>query len=150
MIPSPVSRRFLIVAEANDSSLVVLRQTEAKEINHKADWQVKPRYTRIPSLAGIRLGEMSRNIGAYRVLYSARARWTFATAMPPSPTAAAQRLTEPERTSPAANTPGWLVSSGPGARFIFCQAEDCAHFCAGEDEAFVVALDLGGEPAGAR
>ena len=28
--PSPVSRRFLIVAEANDSSLVVLRQTEAK------------------------------------------------------------------------------------------------------------------------
>jgi hypothetical protein len=70
--------------------------------------------------------------------------------MPPSPTAAAQRLTEPERTSPAANTPGRLVSSGPGARFILCQAEKLRHFCAGEDEAFVVALDLGGEPAGAR
>jgi hypothetical protein len=28
---SPVSRRFLIVTRANDSSLVVLRQTEAKE-----------------------------------------------------------------------------------------------------------------------
>src|SRR5947207_15867657 len=46
--------------------------------------------------------------------------------MPPSPTAAAHRLTEPERTSPAANTPGRLVSIGPGARFILCQAEDCA------------------------
>src|SRR5437867_12844745 len=46
--------------------------------------------------------------------------------MPPSPTAAAQRLTESERTSPAANTPGRLVSIGPGARLILCQAEDCA------------------------
>src|SRR5438094_9463498 len=58
----------------------------------------------------------------------ARLMWTPATAMPPSPTAAAQRLTESERTSPAANTPGRLVSSGPGARFILCQAEDCATF----------------------
>jgi hypothetical protein len=32
--------------------------------------------------------------------------------MPPSPTAAAQRFTEPERTSPAAKMPGQLVSSG--------------------------------------
>jgi len=38
--------------------------------------------------------------------------------MPPSPTAAAQRLTEPERTSPAAKMPGRLVSSGVGGRFI--------------------------------
>jgi hypothetical protein len=30
--------------------------------------------------------------------------------MPPSPAAAAQRLTEPERTPPAAKTPGQLVS----------------------------------------
>src|ERR1044071_1948411 len=48
--------------------------------------------------------------------------------MPPSPTAAAQRLTEPERTSPAANTPGRLVSIAPGARSIFCHAEDCDTF----------------------
>src|SRR5881398_3256910 len=34
--------------------------------------------------------------------------------MPPSPTAAAQRLTEPERTSPAAKIPGRLVSGGLG------------------------------------
>src|SRR5205085_12664474 len=42
--------------------------------------------------------------------------WTSATAVPPSPTAAAQRFTEPERTSPAAKIPGRLVSSGPGER----------------------------------
>ena len=40
--------------------------------------------------------------------------WTPATAIPPSPTAAAHRFTEPERTSPAAKIPGKLVSSGPG------------------------------------
>ena len=34
----------------------------------------------------------------------------------PSPTAAATRLTDRQRTSPAANTPGMLVSSGSGAR----------------------------------
>src|SRR6516165_9616556 len=43
---------------------------------------------------------------------------TSATAMPPSPTAAAQRFTEPERTSPAAKIPGRLVSSGPGKRLM--------------------------------
>src|SRR5437870_13328968 len=37
--------------------------------------------------------------------------WTNCTAIAPSPTAVAQRLVEPERTSPAANTPGRLVSS---------------------------------------
>ena len=36
--------------------------------------------------------------------------------MLPSPTPAEQRLTEPSRTSPAANTPGWLVSSRNGSR----------------------------------
>src|SRR5262249_15164280 len=36
---------------------------------------------------------------------------TKRTAMEPSPTAAAARLTEPLRTSPTANTPGALVSS---------------------------------------
>src|SRR5207245_11504025 len=45
-----------------------------------------------------------------------RASCTPAIAMPPSPTAAAQRFTEPERTSPAAKIPGRLVSTGPGAR----------------------------------
>src|SRR5437899_12713986 len=38
------------------------------------------------------------------------------TAIDPSPTAEATRLTEPERTSPAANTPGRLVSSRNGCR----------------------------------
>ena len=36
--------------------------------------------------------------------------------MDPSPTADATRFTEPCRTSPAANTPGMLVSSGERAR----------------------------------
>src|SRR5437588_4508340 len=39
---------------------------------------------------------------------------TPAMAMLPSPTAAAQRLTEPERTSPTAKMPGRLVSSATG------------------------------------
>src|SRR4051794_5607548 len=47
------------------------------------------------------------------------------TAMAPSPTADATRLTEPERTSPAANTPGWLVSSMNGWRGPF-HLPDCA------------------------
>src|SRR3954464_416345 len=44
---------------------------------------------------------------------------TPAMAMLPSPTAAAQRLTEPERTSPTAKTPGRLVSSAAGDRLPF-------------------------------
>src|SRR5258708_1141102 len=42
--------------------------------------------------------------------------------MPPSPTAAAQRFTEPERTSPAAKMPGRLVSKAPGGRLAPFQA----------------------------
>src|SRR5437016_9754482 len=41
---------------------------------------------------------------------------TPAMAMLPSPTAAAQRFTEPERTSPTAKIPGRLVSSATGGR----------------------------------
>src|SRR5216110_905788 len=48
--------------------------------------------------------------------FSFNASCTPAMAMLPSPTAAAQRLTEPERTSPTAKTPGKLVSSATGAR----------------------------------
>src|SRR5215471_13313797 len=44
--------------------------------------------------------------------------WIPAMAIPPSPTAAAQRLTDPERTSPAAKIPGRLVSSGAGRRLF--------------------------------
>src|SRR6516164_6054840 len=43
---------------------------------------------------------------------SARKACSSATTCAPSPTAAATRLAEPERTSPIANTPGRLVSSG--------------------------------------
>src|SRR3954451_20342970 len=47
---------------------------------------------------------------------------TPAMAMLPSPTAAAQRLTEPERTSPTAKTPGRLVSSATGGRVACFQS----------------------------
>src|SRR5207244_7453205 len=53
------------------------------------------------------------NTYGYRSL---RYSWTSMTAIDPSPTAEATRLAEPERTSPAANTPGWLVSSSNGGR----------------------------------
>jgi len=42
---------------------------------------------------------------------SAKYWWTTAIAMLPSPTPAAHRLIDPWRTSPAASTPGMLVSS---------------------------------------
>src|SRR6266853_2040106 len=48
----------------------------------------------------------------------ARLMWIPATAIPPSTTAAAQRFTDPERTSPAAKIPGRLVSSGAGRRLL--------------------------------
>ena len=66
--------------------------------------------------------------------------WTNWTAIAPSPTAVAQRLVEPERTSPAANTPGTSVSSRLSV--FGCRA--------GEDEAVVVAADGVVEPLGAR
>src|SRR5437899_13010981 len=47
---------------------------------------------------------------------SFRYSWTNWTAIAPSPTAEATRLTDPERTSPAANTPVRLVSSRNGGR----------------------------------
>ena len=45
---------------------------------------------------------------------------TARTAADPSPTAAATRFVEPERTSPTANRPGWLVSKGSGDRPRAC------------------------------
>src|SRR5205085_9226188 len=56
----------------------------------------------------------------------ARLAWTPATAIPPSPTAAAQRFTDPDRTSPAAKIPGRLVSSGAGRRLFARHAGDSA------------------------
>jgi len=52
--------------------------------------------------------------GDLPLLTVAMRSWILATAIPPSPTAAAQRFTDPERTSPAAKIPGALVSSGVG------------------------------------
>src|SRR5215207_2386052 len=82
---------------------------------------------------------------------SRRYSWTSRMAVAPSPTAAATRLTEPWRMSPAANTPGRLVSSSSGGRFggqsggWFAVAE---HATAGQQESAVVPLDGGGQPVG--
>ena len=43
---------------------------------------------------------------------TAKSSWTKRTTIAPSPTAVAQRLTDPARTSPAAKTPGTLVGGG--------------------------------------
>src|ERR1700685_1248027 len=60
------------------------------------------------------LVEVCAGDGAHRtpssVAVLARWAWTNWTAIEPSPTAVAQRLVDPERTSPAANTPGTSVS----------------------------------------
>ena len=45
---------------------------------------------------------------------NARYWWTDRTEAEPSPTAAATRLVEPDRRSPTAKRPGWLVSNGSG------------------------------------
>ena len=47
--------------------------------------------------------------------YVPKYSWIWRIAIDPSPTAEATRLTEPLRTSPAANTPGWLVSESQSA-----------------------------------
>src|SRR5438045_9358441 len=47
-------------------------------------------------------------------------------AMLPSPTAAAQRLIDPERTSPTAKIPGKLVSKAAGGRAAFAHIEALA------------------------
>src|SRR5438270_12374865 len=59
------------------------------------------------------------------VYISFRYSCTNCTAIAPSPTAEATRLTEAERTSPAANTPGRLVSKRNGCRRAL-QDGDCA------------------------
>ncbi|MDQ3062226.1 MAG: hypothetical protein M3R14_05100 [Acidobacteriota bacterium] len=60
---------------------------------------------------------------------SLRYSWTNCTAIEPSPTAEATRLTESLRTSPAAKTPARLVSRKNGGLFCvhsFESDEDCA------------------------
>ena len=76
---------------------------------------------------------------------SRSASCTPAIAMLPSPTAAAQRLTEPERTSPAAKTPGRLVSKAAGGRAPSPRSElgnERSRF----DETFLVALNFRRQP----
>ena len=77
-------------------------------------------------------------LGGTRASLSLRARsssrylCTIGTLIEPSPTAAATRLTLPARTSPAANTPGTLVSKGWGGR---ASGHVLVDGVAGEDEA---------------
>src|SRR5260221_2466762 len=50
-----------------------------------------------------------------------RYSWTDRTAAEASPTAAATRFVDPERRSPTAKRPGWLVSNGSGRRLRTAQ-----------------------------
>src|SRR6185437_14507557 len=89
----------------------------------EADAQVQPLASGAEAiLTAVHLGgklthldqvEMAAGTRAHRTPagWAERCSWTNWTAIEPSPTAAAQRLVEPERTSPAAKIPGMLVSS---------------------------------------
>ena len=81
----------------------------------------------------------------------ASTRCTDATALDPSPTAAATRFIEPRRTSPAANTRGVDVSNGSGSRPRPCHcSSDCTSMSdAGQQEAVGVAVERC-EPGGRR
>src|ERR1700737_2383640 len=70
--------------------------------------------------------------------------------MPPSPTAAAQRFTEPERTSPGSKDawPARLQRPWRTAYALPCGRVDDR--VAGFDETLFIALDLGRQPSGAR
>ena len=74
-------------------------------------------------------------------------------AVAPSPTAEATRLTDRCRTSPAANTPGTLVSSSSGGRFSGQPAGSSPGLVqvpAGENEPVPVPLHAAFQPGGAR
>jgi hypothetical protein len=59
--------------------------------------------------------------------------------MPPSPTAVAQRFTEPERTSPAAKMPGQLGLQRPWKTAHAFPRERIDHRVAGFDETLFIA-----------
>ncbi len=79
----------------------------------------------------------------------ARYWWTNWTAIEPSPTALAIRLTDRWRTSPTANTPGRLDSSRRGRR-VSGHPAWLVEVGAGEDELPLVARDDALQPPGAR
>ena len=97
-------------------------------------------------------GETSHGARRQRIAaaVSLRYSWTSWTAMAPSPTAEATRLTEPWRTSPAAKTPGRLVSSSSGGRSSGQPAAAAVASRSGpvRRKPAVVARDLVGQPAG--
>jgi hypothetical protein len=73
--------------------------------------------------------------------------------MEPSPTAEATRFTAPWRTSPAAKTPGMLVSSGKGKRSTCHPRRGGAvlrEVPAGDDVSVLVTRYLLGQPVGVR
>jgi hypothetical protein len=83
---------------------------------------------------------------AYTVPVDWRRSYTSRTAMEPSPMAAAARLTDPLRTSPAAKIPGLLVS-----RTTACCSRGrvwLRDIAAGEQEAVAVLGELAGQPLG--
>ena len=70
-------------------------------------------------------------------------------AMEPSPTAEATRFTAPWRTSPAANTPGMLVSSEKRTA-IERRCATLRDLGPREDESLLIPFDLRRKPLGVR
>ena len=127
------------------------RRPRAPPASSSSSWS-----SRSPSKSGtVRRSESSSIAGSRRRLVrwwrgsGGRSRPTST----PSPTAEATRFIESERTSPAAKTPGRLVSSANGGRASAHPSARCAsgdEVVPGHDEAVVVAHDVGAEPVGAR
>ena len=82
------------------------------KIDDAAAWHWS-RHTRYPTPPNVPGGvpDGRSPVGATAADQVPKYSWIWRMAIDPSPTAEATRLTEPLRTSPTANTPGWLVSS---------------------------------------
>src|SRR6267378_7370650 len=104
------------MARTGPRSLSTGRQRRAVTIdsNHQTPHLLAPDFGRKVSDDSLLPAARAKPRRAESVHIPFRCSWTNWTAIAPSPTAEVKRFTEPDRTSPAANTPGRLVSSRNG------------------------------------
>lgn len=114
-LPSVLTRMMVRRTVATKGHAAFLARAQVNPVT--ADLDALGTFANLRLLDGIDGIEMTTTaIGHnyFLLLVEARRMWIPATAIPPSPTAAAHRFTDPERTSPAAKIPGRLVSIGVG------------------------------------
>ncbi len=135
--PPPAFRRVIALDDRMARPVKVLRRVAVRRVVATADMtagsaeaQMRPRRADLEAFltAERARGHVSDRVGVSAFVRhhllpvltpsaalspaSARKACNAATTWAPSPTDAATRLTDPDRTSPIANTPGTLVSSG--------------------------------------